>query len=238
MTTGQDIVYGALRLVSSATPGEPIEGTEAGYALTVLNELLAGFSMEWGLINSTTIESFPLVVGTTSYTIGTGAAFNTVRPDTIFNQWLFDTVSGIRYPLRMLSDNQYQAIPLNTIQSIPKAIYYDDQYPLGVIYVYPTAGLSTYQLFLESYKPIMQFTTLTTSMNLPGEYFKALKLLLADEIAPEYGFEITGQLAKNIDKARDMLKARNFKRSVAGFDAAINGQSRMAGATILDGFIS
>lgn len=238
MTIGQDIVYGALRQISSVTPGEPIDGNEASNALTVLNEMLAAFSMEWGLINVITAESFPLVAGQTSYTIGPSGNFNTVRPDTIFNQWLYDSLSGIRYPLKMLADNQYNAIPLNTIESIPKSIYYDPQYPLGIIYIYPTASLTTYFLNLESYKPMAQFSTLTSAMNLPGEYFKALKLLLAEDLAPEYGYEFTQQQAQDILNARMLLKARNFKRSVASFDPAINGSSRMAGGTILDGFIS
>lgn len=236
MTAAQDIIYGALRLISSATPGEAIEGTEANNALVVLNQLTAAFSVEWGLINDVVVETFPLVVGQASYTIGAGGNFNTVRPDTIFNQWLYDTQSGIRYPIKQLADNQYNAIPLDTIQSIPKAIYYDQQYPLGIISVYPVAALTTYQLNLESYKPIAQFATLTSTMNLPGEYFKTLKLLLADELAPEYGFEITGKLAENIERIRTLMKARNFKRSVASFDSAING--RTAGGTILDGFVS
>lgn len=240
MTNAIDIITGALRLISSSTPGEAIDGNEAAEALVVLNQMLAAFSMEWGLINVTTAESFPLVVGQTSYTIGSGGNFNTVRPDTIFNQWIYDTNAAIRYPLKQLADNQYNAIPLNTIQSIPKALYYDPQYPLGIIYIYPTAGLTTYQLNLESYKPIMQFTTLTTSMNLPGEYFKALKYLLADELAPEYGYEIqpNSRIDQNINKSRDLMKARNFKRAVANFDAGLNMGRPISGGTILDGFIS
>jgi hypothetical protein len=231
-------VYGALRQISSVTPGEPIDGTEASNALTVVNRFLAAFSMEWGLINDITHESFPLTVGQTSYTIGIGGNFNTVRPDSIFNQWIYDTQAQIRYPLKQLSDNQYNAITLNTIQSIPKGIYYDPQFPLGIIYMYPTAGLSTYQLNLESYKPMAQFAAVTSTMNLPGEYFEELVMLAADELAPEYGYEMTQRQIQKVERVRDLMKARNFKRSVAGFDAAINGGSRMEGGTILDGFIS
>lgn len=238
MTTGQNIVDGALRQISSVTPGEPIDGSEASNALTVVNRLLAAFSMEWGLINVITKDTFSLVVGQTSYTIGTGGNFNTVRPDKIFNQWLFETTSGIRYPIDSVSDNQYNAITLNTIQSIPKVIYYDPQYPLGIIYIYPTASLTTYQLNLESYKPIAQFSTLTSTMNLPNEYFEELVMLTADELAPEYGYELNQRQMQKIDRVRDLMKARNFKRTVSAFDPAINGQSRMTGGTILDGFIS
>lgn len=235
MTTGNDIVGAALRIVSSSTPGEAIVGDEAANALAVLNRLMQAFSMEWGLINATTVEQFSLIVGQTSYTIGTGGNFNTVRPDTIVNQWLYDTVAGIRYAIDMISDNEYNAITLNTIQAIPQQIYYDAQYPLGVIYIYPTAGLSTYQLNIESIKPIMQFTTLNTVMNLPNEYYETLVVLLADELAPEYGFEIAqgSRLDQKITRARDLMKARNFRRTVATFDFGIGGRRD---GNILDGW--
>lgn len=242
MTTGQDLVYGMLRQISSVTPGEPIDGVEASNALTVLNRLLAAFSMEWGLINSTTIEYFPLILGKGTnlnpYTIGPGGDFNTVRPDSIFIAKIYDTQAGIYYPLKIVADNQYRAITLDNIPSIPKSLYYDEQYPSGNIYIYPIAGLTTYQLYLESIKPMAQFSTLTSAMNLPGEYFEELVLLGADELAPEYGYELSQRQVQKIEDVKQKMKARNFKRAAASFDSAINGQSRMAGGTILDGFIS
>lgn len=239
VTQAIDIIDGALRLISSSTPGEPLEGVEAGNALIVLNQLMAMFSAERALISATTIESFSLVQGQQSYQIGTGAPdFNTVRPDNIYNQWLWDTVALIRYPLTLWTDEEYFGVTLPSIQSIPKHIYYDKQFPYGVIYIYPTADLNgRYLLYLESLKPIMQFSSLTAAMNLPGEYFKGLKYLLADDLAPEYGFEIqTGsRLDIKIKEAKDLLKAQNFKKVVANFDAALTGGQ---GGTILDGFIS
>ena len=228
--------------MSSVTPGEAIEGTEASNALTVINRLLAAFSMEWGLIQDVTVETFPLIVGKGTnlnpYTIGAGGDFNTVRPDKIFNQKLYDSQSGIYYPLTMLSDNQYNSIPLNSIESIVKAIFYDPQYPLGLIYTYPTASLTTYQLWLESYKPMAQFATLTSTMNLPGEYFEELVILLMDELAPEYGYELSQKQERKVETVKDLMKARNFRRSTLTFDQAINGAKHIPGGTILDGFVS
>lgn len=233
MTIAIDIIGASLRLISSATPGEAVNGTEASNALTVLNRLLAAFSMEWGLINQTTIEPFPLLVNQVSYTIGVGGDFNTVRPDIIVNQWLYDTVADIRYPIDQISDWQYNAITKNDIGSIPKVIYYDAQFPLGVIYVYPVAGTTNYVLNLESKKPMAQFLTLNDQMNLPGEYYEELVMLLADELAPEYGYEIPQKLASKIDRVRDLMKARNFKRTVATFDYPTRG---VRNGSILDGW--
>lgn len=231
-----NIIIDALRICSSATPGEAVNGNEAADALRVLNRMLSAFSMEWGLINTTTIETFPLVVGQTSYTIGAGANFNTIRPDVIVNQWIYDTIALIRYPLDQVSDWEYNAIPLNTIQSIPKQMYYDAKYPFGVIYIYPTAGYSNYQLNIESLKPMAQFTLLSSAMNLPGEYYEELVYMLADELAGEYGYDLPQRVQKKIDEIKPMMKARNFKRTVASFDPAINSKTRYG--TILDGFVS
>lgn len=238
MAIASDIISGTLRLISSLTPGEAVNGAESSNALTVLNRLLAAFSMEWGLVPDVTVEQFPLILNQVSYTWGIGGNFNSVRPDKIFNQWIFDSAAGIRYPLAQISDFEYNNIPLNTIGSIPKAIYYDQQYPLGILYIYPVAGTSNYILNVESYKPMAQFALPSSTMNLPAEYYEELVLLLADELAPEYGFDIqTGsKLQMKIDRVRELMKARNFKRTVARFDPAINGRTRYG--TILDGFAS
>lgn len=236
MAIANDIIGGALRLISSLTPGEAVNGAEASNALTVLNRLLAAFSMEWDLINTTVIEPFPLIINQISYTYGVGGNLNSIRPDTIVNQWIYDTVAGIRYPLKQVSDWEYNWITLNTIGSIPKVIYYDPQFPLGVLYIYPVAGGSNYQLNIESKKPMAQFATTASSMNLPGEYYEELVMLLADELSVEYGFEMPQKLQQKIDRVRELMKARNFKRTVATFDPAINGGTRYG--TILDGFAS
>ena len=241
-TTANDVIAGILRQMSSVTPGEAIDGTEASNALVVINRMLAAFSMEWGLLQDVTLESFPCILGkgtiANPYTIGIGGDLNTVRPDTIFNQWIYDTVALIKYPLRQITDNQNRSITLDNIPSIPKTLYYDQQYPLGKIYLFPIAAATTYSIYLESYKPMAQFASLTSTLNLPEEYFEELVMLGTDELAPEYGWELTQRQIQKIDRTRDLMKARNFKRSVATFDPAINGSGRIPGGTILDGFIS
>lgn len=168
-----------------------------------------------------TVESFSLVANQQSYTIGTGGNFNTIRPDIITNQWIHDTVSGLDYPVGIYTKEQYDAIPLKSIAAIPQWFYYDPQYPLGVIYLFPTSSVSSYQLTIESRKPIMQFALLTTAMALPGEYIKAIKYLLADELAPEYGFTIPQDMQQKIADSRKIIKRKNLNRVVATFDGGL-----------------
>lgn len=239
MTTGQDIIAGALRLISSVTPGETIPGDEINNGLIVLNQMLAAWSTENLMIPFTVVDTFPLVVGKESYTIGQSGSpdISTVRPDEIVYAWLTDTVSGIDYPINFYTDAQYRDIPLKNIQSIPRWLYFNEQYPNSVIYIFPTSSATTYSLNVESKKPIMQFATVNTVMNLPGEYFKAMRYLLADELAPEYGFNIQPgtKLDDNIKEARKMIKRKNTKNTVATFDAALNSRPFFS---ILTGYIS
>lgn len=239
MTTANDIISGALRLISSSTPGESISGDEINNGLVVLNAMLAAWSTEELMIPFRSLDAFPLVVGQESYTIGQSGSpnINSVRPDYITDAWLTDTLSGIDYPINFYTSEQYEDVPLKSIQSIPRWLYYDTQYPNGVIYIFPTSSATTYTLNIQSNKPIMQFATINSSMILPGEYFKAMRYLLADELAPEYGFNIqpASKLDENIRESRKMIKRKNTKNTVATFDAALNSRPFFS---ILTGYIS
>lgn len=228
--TGNDIVSGALRNISSLTPGEPVIGDEASNALAVLNGMFAQWSTQEFLIPFRTIETFPLTQGKQSYTIGTNGTpdFNTLRPDLVTDWWITDTANAsIDYTnTDFYTQEQYDAIPLKNTQGIPRWLTYDPQYPNGVLYVYPTAVLSTYIINLQSKKPIMQFASLTSQMVLPAEYFQTTKLLLSEILAPEYGFEITAgsNLANLIKDAKKFMKRRNTRDVIATFDAALTRQ--------------
>lgn len=221
-TTANDIIAGALRLISSLTPGEPIPGDEAGNALIILNDMIASWSAESNMPAFTTKETFNLTQNQQSYTIGTSGTpdFNTVRPDAITNCYLTDTAAGIDYDMEFLTQEQYNMIALKSIAGIPHWLYYDPQYPNGKIYIYQTAGTTTFQLTLESLKPVAQFSLLTSTLSMPPEYTHALKMLLADLLSFEYGFEIQpgSHLANEIARCKAMIKAKNAKRVTAGFD--------------------
>lgn len=236
--TANDIVAKALRNVSGVTPGEAIVGDEASNALMVLNGMLAEWSTQEFLIPFRNIESFNLTIGQQSYTIGqTGSPnFNTVRPDLITDWWITDTTNNFDYTVTgFYTQEQYDAIPLKNTQGIPLWLTYDPQYPNGVIYLYPTAVLSTYKINIQSKKPIMQFALLTSQMILPAEYYQTISLLLTEQLAPEYTFEIEqgSTLYRNIERARKFMKRKNVTDVIATFDAAL---TRKRIGNIFNGF--
>lgn len=221
MTTANDLVSAALRLISSLPPGEGIPGAESDAALSALNLMLAAWSGESLMPPFRTLESFPLVAGQASYTIGPSGTFNTVRPDYV--TFVYRRDAGSRdYSLSPYTKEQYDAAPDKAVPGTPQWFYYDTQYPNGVLYLYP-APTAADTLFVESLKPVAQFATLAATVNLPGEYAKAIKYLLADELAPEYGFTIPpgSRLEQLIESSRRTIKRKNLKPKVAAFDVAL-----------------
>lgn len=221
MTTANDIIAGAIRQCSSSTPGEAIPGDEATNALTLLNDMIGSWSSESFMPPFKTKTTFTLTQGKKSYTIGTNGSpdFNQTRPDAIAGVYFTDTNAGIDYGGDVcMSQDQYNSIALKSIAGIPHWLYYDPQYPNGVMYIYQTAGNPYFTMTCELLMPVAQFANLTTTLSMPPEYTHAMKMLLADILAFEYGYEMTQRQIMEVERCRSWIMAKNAKREAAVFD--------------------
>lgn len=237
MTTANDIILGAIRQCSSATPGEAISGDEASNALVVLNDMIGSWSAESFMPPFKTKQTFTLTQSKQSYTIGTSGSpdFNQTRPDGIANVYFTDTTNAsnpIDYAGDFMSQDQYNSIPLKSIAGIPHWLYYDPQYPNGVIYIYETAGNANFTMTCELLMPVAQFATLSTTLSMPPEWNHAMKMLLADLLAFEYGYQMTERQIQEIERCRSWIMAKNAKRELAVFDPLFH---RRGSYTILSG---
>lgn len=211
MTTANDLISRSLRLILVLGQGRrTLTANELSDGLMALNAMVDSFSIDSLMIYQTLEESFPLVVGTASYTIGTGGTFNTVRPVSITNAFIRDN-SNNDYPVELIDNFSYDSIPLKTVSSRSRYLYYDKQYPLAYIrLMYVPAYAET--LFINSWKQIQQFADGTTAISLPPGYERMLAYNLAVEIAPEYGVAISdkvGQIAKESKAAVKRLNSPN-----------------------------
>jgi hypothetical protein len=224
MATAQDIISGALRQCSGVTPGEAINGDEAGNALSILNDMIGSWSGESFMPPFKTKTTFSLIQGQESYTIGTSGSpsFNQTRPDDISDVYFTDTTnpaSPIDYAGDVcMSQDQYNSIALKSIAGIPRWLYYDPQYPNGVMYIYQTAGNPNFTMTCELLLPVAQFTALTSTLSMPPQYNHAMKMLLADLLAFEYGYDLSQRQLEEIERCRMWVMARNAKREAAVFD--------------------
>lgn len=204
MTTAQNIIDRALLDLQVIEGGSAPSYQESADALVYLNDLLQAWSNEGLTIYSTTTEGFTLT-GATSYTMGSGATFNTSRPVRILSAYF--TLNSIDYPVSIINRDEYEAIAdKSSTGDVPMFIYVNYGAPNVTIYVYPVCPSGT--LNLSSEKPLSSIATLGTSLSLPNGYERALRLALAVELMPQYG--IMNQLIMaNASKAKSDIKRVN-----------------------------
>lgn len=210
MTTARDIIESALRKIHVLGVGSSLSGEEADQALDALNTMIASLSVEGMMIYAETIESFSLVSGTSTYTIGTGGDFNTSRPTVIKSATVNLGDDDIR--LSLIDFIQYSSIPDKTNGGDPTALYYDANYSLGNIKVWPVP-ISNGTLTLYSEKPLTEFTDLNTDFAMPPEYKRHLIYALAVELGPEYEREPSPTIIRIANQSKRAIKAQNNKNN-------------------------
>jgi hypothetical protein len=235
------------------TVGAVFTGSISGFVLTVtsvtsgsiaLGQTLTGA----GIAAGTTISSFGTGAGGASVPLGT---YNlnisqTVASTTInasFQRPLrinsaFVRVSGIDYPVAILSLEDYEQIGLKSLNGPwPRALYYRASEPVGTITYWPNPSSGEMHMFCDTVLP--QFNSLSDVVNLPQGYSLALRYSLAELMMPEYGrgaHDTAAMVMKFAAQGRALIKRSNMQpQQYSRFDSALAGRVRNDAGFILDG---
>lgn len=209
MTTARDIINAAYRKINVLGQGSTLTSEEANDALTEMNDMIAMWSTQGALIYTETKETFTLT-GALSYTIGTGGDFSTDIPVDIMAAHV--TYADNDYPLQIIDSREYSSITDKDQSGTPRQLYFDSNYPLANIYLWPVNYSGT-TLTLFSQKPLTEFASLTTDVSMPPEYRTALVHNLAVRMAPEYEREASMTVKGIAKKSLDLIKAQNKKNN-------------------------
>lgn len=221
--TGRELVSAALRLIGAVASGETLEASEATDGLAAINRMISSWSTEGLLIYTKVREEFSLTPSTGSYTMGTGANFNTSRPLKIEAAAIEIQTNTPNYevPLRILTVQEWAAITNKDLTStIPTDLYPAGTYPNETLYLYPVPS-AAHKLVLYSSKPLTEIATLDTSISLPPGYERALVFNGAMELAPEYGKTVDAMVLKGASESKANLKVANHKPSLLQVDSAL-----------------
>ena len=219
MATVQDIVTASLRLLGVIATGETPEAEDLQDSREALNLMLGNWSAKRLLVPVLTEENFTLVVGTGTYTIGTGATFSTARPIRIESAFIRDS-ENIDTPLEIISRDKYNDRVLKTTEGRPEDLFYEDTYANGTIKLLYVPD-EAYTLFINSWKAFTQFSALDTTISLPDEYLEALKYNLAVRIAPEYEISVRPEVVGIALDTYKTLKNLNAPDMTAEMDDAL-----------------
>jgi hypothetical protein len=193
MTTALDIIKSAMRKSGVLTMGENPSSSEAQDALEALNDLLSSWSNDSMIVYARTFDNFTLSSGIPSYTIGSGGTFNTVRPVRIVSAYVRS--GDIDYQLQIMTEENYDSVTFKGNASIPAFLAYSNGYPLGQITLYPTPATSD-TIYLRTEKPLTEFTSTNTTVDLPPGWKRALIHNLAIELAAEYGQQVAAEVVE------------------------------------------
>lgn len=203
--TALDIIKSSLRLIRVLAAGETPSADEAQGALSILNWMLDEWSNEGLMCFRQVDTTHSTVSGTASYTIGTGATWDTTRPIRIDRAFVRD--GTIDYPLEMMPGAEYQQIREKTYSSLPRCLYYLPSVTTGSVNLWPVPD-AVYTIGISRRMPFTQFLSVSADVELPPGYAQALRYALAVELAPEYGKPFVEFLQQAIDK-KAILKRTN-----------------------------
>lgn len=225
MATAQSLIQTALEQLGVYAPGETLTDADAERGLQVLNAMLDSWSNDSLSCYAIQEQSFPLIVGQNQYTIGPGGNFNGVRPLKIIEgpvaAYIMDSNSN-RYPVSVIPRDRWNMIGLLTNTSnIPDTIFYDPQYPLGIINVFPTPNVSN-TLYFDAYLQLTDFSSLTVSMSFPPGYEAAIYSNLSMWMAPFFKDAQPSPVVSALaDRTLASIKRTNMRENLSNYDAEI-----------------
>lgn len=219
MATALDLITRSMRLAKILGTNEEPTAQEATDALSSLNSLLEAWSLERLLIHYVLRTTKTLTSGVATYTVGTGGDINITYPPFVEDS-SYVTLDGGDYALKLLDEQSYRRISLKTATGIPEFLFYDKQYPLARVVLYPTPN-AAYVLNFASWAPLQTFATLTTELALPLGYKRMIEMNLAVELAPEYGLDAPDRVAIAASMSKTAVKRINAPDHVLRVETAM-----------------
>lgn len=209
-TSAYDIITRSMRLIGVLSTRDTPDAQDAHDSFNSLNMMLEQWSIEDLMCYQFENNIFNTTISQASYTIGNTGSPNWTasRPNEITSA--FVRVGQIDYPLQIASNEEYYGVSMKALESVPRMLYYQPEYPLGKVFLYPVPQI-VYPIGITATKQFTAFAGLTTAVSLPPGYLKALIWNLAIELAPEYGKEVNGVVAKRAIDAKALIKSKNSK---------------------------
>ena len=208
MTTANEQINGALRLLGVLAEGETPSASTSQDALATLNQMIDSWNTERLSVFSTQDQVKTWLPNLISNTLGPTGTLVGQRPVLVDDATYFrDPANNISYGIKLINQQQYNGIAVKTVTSTyPQVMWVNMTYPDIEIYVYPVPT-KPLEFHFVSVEPLMSVPTLATDITMPLGYLRAFKYNLACELAAEFGVEPSPQVLRVA-----MTSKRNLKR--------------------------
>lgn len=233
--TARDVITQAFSDLGVFQPGESIPAPDANGALSRLNAFISGMSQSPLTFPYVGREVFNVIANQSTYTIGPGGDFDTVRPTALTGAGLLMPSLGsptgqVEIPIAPMTDDAYQLCQVkDQTSALWTDIYFNATYTDGfaTVFLWPTPTTTQNQCVLYFGSAIRGFANLTTQYDFPPGVFEMLEYELGKRLAPSYGGTgWTAELEGLRKESMFVYKRNNFKLTDAPVDPAMTHTSR------------
>lgn len=224
--TSADLIARAMRIAGVLASGEIPSAAESADVLVIANQMLEAWGAEELMVFTLTIQQFTLVAGTQSYTMGTGGAFNVVRPpkiDYAVIVSLNNPAQPLDLPIKMYTDAEWAEVRVKNIpSSLPQGVYDDGGFPLRTLSYWPIPSVQV-QTKLGCWTPLTQLDSSATDFLFPPGYMEAIVYNLAVRIDAEWPGNIKPSAGVIATEALRRIKSINITPTVLKCDGVNSG---------------
>lgn len=232
--TALTVITDSLELLQVYAPGEVISDADAQRGLSTLSDMMDDWSNQSLACFAILEQSAPLVPGQQSYTIGPGGNFDMVRPLRILDgpgTAYVQDFNGNNYSMSVVPRDQWNLYGNRSIliqSDFPDTMFYDPQYPLGVINVLPVPTIN-YTMFWDSYAQLADFEALTTPFSFPPGYKRAIVTNLAVALKPYFKTaQIDPLIIRESLERLGNIKRTNMRSNVAVMEPELVSRSQIS----------
>jgi hypothetical protein len=205
MTTGAVIVQDAMIQAGIIDAGATVSTNDQNLVLRRLNRMIASWDNEPLMLFALSSQSFTMVSGQADYPSSTYLTDG--RPVSI--DAMYVRLSSIDYPVDVIDNQTWNAIPYKPTTGIPNQCFVDTDYPTTTLRFYPTP-YAAFTCFVQARTPLTASITESTDVLMPQGYEKAIVDGLAVDIAPSFGAEVTPIMLKASVESRRVLRRNNY----------------------------
>lgn len=234
MSSTLDIIRGAYQMMGYIAANEKLSGADTELGIRNLNLMLDSWSNESLMCYAVLEQSVVLSAGKTAYTVGPNGDVDGPRPIKLrdgYGAARIEDSNNNNYWVSVVQKDRWNLVSNRgpTVTSdIPNTLFYDPQYPLGIINVWPTPTQAM-TLFWDSYLALPDMPTTSTDLLLPPGYELALQSNLATLLWPFVnGGPVSQVVAAIAAKSKASIKRTNIRLNIARFDRAIADSGRRA----------
>lgn len=200
------IIKAALRRIRAYDPEDAttISSTQYSNAAETLNFLVSHWQAHGLPIWTRKVASKTLTSSDGQYSVGSGGDININQPQAIVQAWLRDATNAtypVDIPLHIIGQQEYYQLASKSSEGRPIVLYYDRAYDgatnagatsLGQVYLWPEPDSTTATnctLYFIYQRPSLDFNASSDALDMPQEWYEAIRTNLAYKIAPEYGLQ-------------------------------------------------